>query len=247
MKCVKAEGDSHEQQQAAGKQHTQPIFTPFGSGFADEAGRGDEVSELQVAAVRAELLLRIDQLGVERARVLVEKRKLELELEAHKEEVDVRRRRTAAGWRVEATDYRRQHLEKLAELQRTVEGNGTLRLNDRDRLFLQDKVNDALYSGMDAPREEAPPRKALDITTVAREMGYAVHCKEAALVGRSMAARFRERFPDVPIPKAEKFVDGAVRMVNCYWDTPEVRALMEGCIREFVEEAGKRPVQTRRA
>eukprot|EP00899_Mesostigma_viride_P014561 jgi/Mesvir1/23105/Mv17222-RA.1 len=216
-------------------------------GEDDEAGRGDEVSELQVAAVRAELLLRIDQLGVERARVLVEKRKLELELEAHKEEVDVRRRRTAAGWRVEATDYRRQHLEKLAELQRTVEGNGTLRLNDRDRLFLQDKVNDALYSGMDAPREDAPPRKSLDITTVAREMGYAVHCKEAALVGRSMAARFRERFPDVPIPKAEKFVDGAVRMVNCYWDTPEVRALMEGCIREFVEEAGKRPVQTRRA
>eukprot|EP00899_Mesostigma_viride_P000169 jgi/Mesvir1/10152/Mv02012-RA.1 len=100
--------------------------------------------------------------------------------------------------------------------------DSSLRMSDRDRLFLRDKANDIL------------------------EMGYHLDVKEAGLIGRKMAQKFRAAFPGKEIPKTERFVDGAVRAVNWYEDVPAQRAMMEEAVREFVEEAHKRPAQSRR-
>eukprot|EP00899_Mesostigma_viride_P000207 jgi/Mesvir1/10187/Mv05729-RA.1 len=133
--------------------------------------------------------------------------------------------------------------------------DSSLRMSDRDRLFLRDKANDILYTDLVGGRPagegqqqqaEAPPRKTLEITAVAREMGYHLDVKEAGLIGRKMAQKFRAAFPGKEIPKTERFVDGAVRAVNWYEDVPAQRAMMEEAVREFVEEAHKRPAQSRR-
>eukprot|EP00899_Mesostigma_viride_P005164 jgi/Mesvir1/14649/Mv05319-RA.1 len=120
----------------------------------------------------------------------------------------------------------------------------------RDRLFLEDKINDVLYtdlvSGRGASGGDAPPRKTLEITAVARELGYNADLKACGVIGRAMAKMFREAFPGKEIPKTSRFIDGAVRSVNWYEDVPEVRALMEKAVTEFAAESGLRPVQQRR-
>eukprot|EP00899_Mesostigma_viride_P011260 jgi/Mesvir1/20134/Mv13373-RA.1 len=144
-------------------------------------------------------------------------------------------------------------LNAVSAQQKLVAANGFL-FSDRDRLFLRDKANDILYTDLvggkpasegGVQQVEGPPRKTLEITTVAREMGYHLDVKEAGQIGRKMAQKFRAAFPGKDIPKTERFVDGAVRSVKWYEDVPAQRELMEKSVQEFVDETDKRPIKRR--
>eukprot|EP00899_Mesostigma_viride_P017954 jgi/Mesvir1/2615/Mv05574-RA.1 len=168
---------------------------------------------------------------------------------AIREETDLRIRKAKLESIAVTEEYRVRLLTALAAQQKLLM-DVSLNMNDRDKLFLKDKANDILYTdlvgGSSAAEGGAPPRKSLDISTVARELGYRANLNEANMIGRAMAQRFRSSFPGKEIPKTERFVDGAVRFVNWYEDEPVQRQMMEEVVEEVMQREGKRPVKTRK-
>eukprot|EP00899_Mesostigma_viride_P018591 jgi/Mesvir1/26733/Mv20509-RA.1 len=168
---------------------------------------------------------------------------------AIREETDLRIRKAKLESIALTEEYRVRMLAAVTAQQKLLE-DASLRMSDRDKLFLKDKANDILYTdlvgGKSAIEGGSPSRKSLDISTVARDLGYKVDLKDAGTIGRAMAQRFRGTFPGKEIPKTERFVDGAVRFVNWYEDEPIQRKMMEDVIEEVMEREGKRPVKSRR-
>eukprot|EP00899_Mesostigma_viride_P001270 jgi/Mesvir1/11143/Mv04585-RA.1 len=188
----------------------------------------DQLTELRVIAERSGLTLQLKRDATEMERLEAERKKTEMDLRLHE------------------ADYRLKALDKLAALQEAVERHRILRISDRDRLFLQDKVNDILHTNVEMRDESGVPRKTLEISTVAREMGYRVNSDDLAKIGKVMAAKWRARFPGKAIPTYEKNVNGTVRHVNWYEDVPVNREMMEESIREVMGEPSSRPEKQRR-
>eukprot|EP00899_Mesostigma_viride_P005621 jgi/Mesvir1/1505/Mv14488-RA.1 len=170
----------------------------------------------------------------------------ELTLRLEKAQAD--RKCIEANVRLRMCDYRREAVEKLEALKEAVEKCKVVRMGDRERLFLQDKVNDILFTDIvsGGSGDGTPSLRQLDISTVARELGYRVEANDAGEIGKRMAKKFRSAFAGKEIPKAERFVRGAVRLVNCYDDVPDVRKMMEESVVEWARETDARPIQQRR-
>eukprot|EP00899_Mesostigma_viride_P010906 jgi/Mesvir1/19817/Mv13107-RA.1 len=177
------------------------------------------------------------------------------------EKVEAERKKTAMDLRLCEQEFQAKALANEARIREAMESYGKiLHISDRDRLFMQDRVvacrsitflftrgvNDLLYIKLDDRGGSAAPRKTLEISAVAREMGYNVKSDDLVKIGKVMASKWRKRFPGQAIPTYEKNVNGLVRLVKWYEDVPENREMMEESIREVMGESSSRPMKQRR-
>jgi prophage antirepressor-like protein len=107
-------------------------------------------------------------------------------------------------------------------------GAPSLGLSDVDRLFVRDRLKNAI-AGLSAPcallAVDATPGAAPKTTdrllvplsdSVLKVTGRAFARPDYVPLGKLVAAGYRARHGDVAPPKVERFIDGSTRMVNAY-------------------------------
>ncbi len=112
--------------------------------------------------------------------------------------------------------------------------------DERDKLFFQDAARNFIrgqFRVQDRELLEGPPNPSneqVTIADVARDLGVRLRRGEDSLVGKAAAMLYRNKHGEGP-PKHKRFVDGAVRAVNLYFEKD--RELLEQAIRAVTQQA----------
>jgi hypothetical protein len=134
-------------------------------------------------------------------------------------------------------ESRLQQAQKSASFLQSLKGMAGV--DERTKIQLEDFTKNTLFNSMavtitggaaSVPPAEAPSA-AINVSIVAKEMGYKLTDAQLQCVGREMAKRYRETYQCEP-PKHKQYVAGNFIPVNSYMERD--RSLMEQVIRSVV-------------
>lgn len=139
--------------------------------------------------------------------------------------------------RAKAVENTSKALQNIKTLQEILGGDA---IDERTRLQIEDytknlvltRVNTgglAISNGTSITNDT----DSINVAIVAAEMGFKCNDAEAQLIGKKMAAKYREKYGENP-PKHKQFVKGSFIPVNSYMERD--RTMMADIIREVMED-----------
>lgn len=108
-------------------------------------------------------------------------------------------------------------------------------VDERTKMQAEDHIKNVLFNKMAGPADPAPdrPTNPLNVSILAKELGFKCTEGELQRIGREMAKQYRETYKSDP-PKHKQYVGGNFIPINSYMERD--RGLMEGVIRAVMSK-----------
>lgn len=111
-------------------------------------------------------------------------------------------------------------------------------VDERTKMQAEDHIKNVLFNNLAANQlsitDGVQPTAALNVSILAKELGYKCSDGELQRIGRAMAKKYRETYKSDP-PKHKQFTGGMYIPVNSYMERD--RALMEQVIRSVMQQS----------
>lgn len=189
-----------------------------------------ELAERTIKLEREQLQLENDKLQLENGKLQLENDKLQLEngkLQLENGKLDHQERKL-------------NHETKL--IQHVNASMGSINalkdwanVDERTKMQAEDHIKNVLFNKMAGPADPAAdrPTNPLNVSILAKELGFKCTEGELQCIGREMAKKYRETYNSNP-PKHKQFVNGNYVPINSYMERD--RGLMEGVIRAVMSK-----------
>lgn len=182
-----------------------------------------EIAERKVKLERDLLQLEDDKLRVENGKLQLENSKLQLE-----------------NGKLDHQERKLNHETKLIQHVNTSMGSinalkDWANVDERTKMQAEDHIKNVLFNKMATQGDTASdqPTNPLNVSILAKELGFKCTQGELQCIGRQMAKKYRETYKNDP-PTHKQFVNGNYIPVNSYMERD--RGLMELVIRSVMSK-----------
>lgn len=222
IEVINANAASQEPLQQAYRQAlAQEPVVPVLDEYCLKRKREQEDRLFEIELAERTVKLERDQLQLEDEKLRLENGKLQLE-----------------NGKLDLQERKLQHESKLIEHVTTSMGSinalkDWANVDQRTKLQAEDHIKNVLFNklataGTDPAHHETAP---LNVSILAKELGFKCSEGELQRIGREMARKYRETYKTDP-PKHKQFVNGNYIPVNSYMERD--RGMMEGVMRDVM-------------